>query len=380
VLWGGRHGPYGARTTTVSREARTAPGGYPSPPGHASRTSAGHVENPASALDPSAVADRLARVARVRVLVVGDAMLDRYVTGSVDRISPEAPVPVVRVEGERVAPGGAANVATGVAALGASCDLVSVVGGDTDAAVLGDLLGGWSSVRRDLVADPDRPTTVKTRVLARHQQMLRFDLESSAPLAGGVREAVRERALERLAEADALALVDYDKGTLDPDWATDLLREAARRGVPAVVDPKLRNFFSFTGAHLFKPNATELAAALGRERPVRSASELAEVRRRMECRNLLVTLGEEGMLLLEQGTEEPRRIPSRAREVYDVSGAGDTVTAVLAGLLAAGAAVSEACVLANFAAGIEVSHLGAVPVDGRELLAAIEEHCGHTEG
>ncbi|HKK07583.1 MAG TPA: PfkB family carbohydrate kinase, partial [Gemmatimonadota bacterium] len=308
----------------------------------------------------------------VRALVVGDAMLDRYLTGSVRRISPEAPVPVLRVEEERSAPGGAANVAAGVAALGAACDLVAVTGADEAADELEAHLGTWEAVRPSLVRDPERPTTVKTRVLARHQQMLRVDRESAAPLQEGTREALLAALRERLPDADILVLVDYDKGALGADWLGPVIEEAAGRGVPAVVDPKLRNFFACRGAFLFKPNGSELAAARGAERPPRSADELRRVRERLGCRHLLVTLGEEGMVLLPEGEEEPLDIPSRAREVYDVSGAGDTVTAVVAVALAAGAGVAEAARLSNFAAGIEVSHLGAVPVSRDELRAAIE--------
>lgn len=299
-------------------------------------------------------------------------MLDRYTTGSVERISPEAPVPVLRVEEERSAPGGAANVAVGIAAIGAACELVAAVGRDEGAELLATHLERWPSIERSLVPDVGRPTTVKTRVLARHQQMLRVDRESAAPLSGAAREELLAAVRTGLESATAVALVDYDKGVLGADWIGQVLSEAGRRGVPTIVDPKLRNFFGFRDAFLFKPNAHELAAARGSERAPRSAAELGEVRERLGCRHLLVTLGEEGMLLLSEGEEGLRAIPSRAREVYDVSGAGDTVTAVLAGLLGAGVGVGEAAWLANFAAGVEVSHLGAVPVSGDELLAEIE--------
>ncbi|MDP2530217.1 MAG: PfkB family carbohydrate kinase [Candidatus Palauibacterales bacterium] len=331
------------------------------------------MDDPSPISDSSRAARWLGRAADARVLVVGDVMLDRYLTGAVDRISPEAPVPVLRVEAEHAAPGGAANVAAGIAALGAACDLVSVVGADVDAEELTTLLGRSAGVRLDLLQDPERPTTVKTRVLARHQQMLRVDRESTGPLPKSVRERVKRHVLDRLEEASAVALVDYDKGVLGADWVAEILDAAGRRGVPAVVDPKLRNFFSFRGAFLFKPNGRELAAAIGAERPPRDPVELAAVRERLGCRHLLVTLGERGMTLLAEGASTLRHIPSRAREVYDVSGAGDTVTAVLAVLLGAGADVGEAAVLANVAAGVEVSHLGAVPVRVEELLAAVQE-------
>lgn len=331
------------------------------------------MDDPAPIPDLSDAAGWLQRAAGTRVLVVGDVMLDRYVTGRVDRISPEAPVPVLRVEGEHAAPGGAANVAAGVAALGAACDLVSVVGADADAEELTALLSGASGVRAHLQEDAERPTTVKTRVLARHQQMLRVDREATGSLPDSVRAQVKRRVLERLEEADALALVDYDKGVLGSEWVAEVLEAADRRGVPAIVDPKLRNFFSFEGAYLFKPNGRELAAAIGAEGPPRELKALSSVRDRLGCRHLLVTLGEQGMTLLAEGARGLLRIPSRAREVYDVSGAGDTVTAVLAVLLGSGAGVAEAAILANVAAGVEVSHLGAVPVRGEELLAAVAE-------
>lgn len=303
-------------------------------------------------------------------------MLDRYVSGRVDRISPEAPVPVVRVEEEREAPGGAANVAVGVAALGVDCRLVSVVGADRDADRLGGLLESAGVGSAGLLEDPARPTTVKSRVLARHQQMLRVDRESVSPLAGEVRSRVLETALEELERADVVAVVDYDKGVLDGDVGRRVVEEARSLGVPSVVDPKLRSFFEYGRAHVFKPNGPELAAALGEEKPPGDADRLQEVRRRLGCRHLLLTLGEEGMVLVDEKTSEPVEIASEAREVFDVSGAGDTVTAVLAVGMAGGLGVRGAAMTANVAAGLEVSHLGAVPVGRDELLEALGERGG----
>lgn len=302
------------------------------------------------------------------VLVVGDAMLDRYLSGSVDRISPEAPVPVVRVEEERSALGGAANVAAGVVALGARARLVSVVGDDAPGEQLRAALAERGIDPDDVVRDPGRPTTRKTRILARHHQMLRVDHETAAPLRGSAADRLRDRALEALSAADVLVLEDYDKGVLSPELSRALLAEAAARDIPSVVDPKLRHFFDFRGAFLFKPNVRELAAALGIERAPRDEESLRPLMDRLDCRHLLVTLGEEGMVVLSRDRTGVVRIASRAREVFDVTGAGDTVVATLSVALVGRPDVAVAAALANVAAGIEVSRLGAVPVTREELL------------
>jgi len=302
------------------------------------------------------------------VLVVGDAMLDRYVTGSVERISPEAPVPVLHVEAETTALGGAANVAAGVVALGARCRLVATIGNDSAGQSLQSLLESSGVEAADLVLDHERPTTQKTRIIARHQQVLRVDRETVAPPKSDLSAALRERALEALEFANVLVLEDYDKGVLSPDLPAVLLDEARRRNIPSIVDPKLRHFFDFRGAYVIKPNVRELAAALGLERAPRNENDLLPLLDRLGCENLLLTLGEEGMLLLSRDGGGIRRIPSRAREVFDVTGAGDTVIATLAAALIGRPELAIAAALANVAAGIEVSRLGAVPVTREELL------------
>jgi rfaE bifunctional protein kinase chain/domain len=328
-----------------------------------------------TAYEPQLNSDRaramLDAAAGGNVLVVGDAMLDRYLEGSVDRISPEAPVPVVHVERERVALGGAANVAAGVVALGARCRIVAIVGEDRPGETLRDLLAENGVPVEDLVSEPARPTTEKTRVLARHQQILRIDRESAAPAESEVADALEARAREALESADVLVLEDYDKGALSRDLSATLLREANRRGIPSIVDPKLRHFFDFRGAWLFKPNIRELAAALGLERAPRAESDLRPLLDRLGCENLLLTLGEEGMILLSRDRPDPCRIPSRAREVFDVTGAGDTVVATLGAALIGRPDLPMAAALANVAAGIEVGRLGAVPVTREELLEEI---------
>jgi len=310
------------------------------------------------------------------VLVVGDAMLDVYLRGSVDRISPEAPVPVIRVESEVSAPGGAANVAMGVAALGADCRLVSAVGEDEAATILAERLETAGVPAADLVAMPHRPTTRKTRILARHQQMLRVDREDPDPMAEEAHRRVARAALDAVEWADALVIEDYDKGVVSGTLSRALLARARSRGIPSVVDPKLRHFFEFPGATVFKPNARELAAALGLESEPRDEATLLPLLDRLECDCLLVTLGEEGMLLVESSAET-RLLPPETREVFDVTGAGDTVTAVLAVCLLARATLSQAAYLANLAAGIEVARLGAVPVTAVDLTRALDrQHAG----
>lgn len=334
---------------------------------------------------PRVTADLAARLLRPsrtpRVLVVGDGMVDHYVSGDVDRISPEAPVPVVRVDGESRAPGGAANVAAGVTALGADCRLACVRGDDAAGRRLEGLLEETGVGVGDVLASPDRPTTVKTRVLARHQQMLRIDREATVPLDAGLRGRLLEAVEDGLAWADAVAVVDYDKGVLGEGLGARVVERAREAGVPSVVDPKLRSFFDYRGAFLFKPNGRELAAARGDEEPRLGDRELRQVREELACRHMLVTLGGEGMILVGDGDGPARRIPSEAREVYDVTGAGDTVTAVLAAALGgSGGEVAEAAALANFAAGLAVSRLGAVPVGRDEILAALDGRGGGGSG
>lgn len=318
----------------------------------------------------------LAGAAEARVLVVGDIMLDRYLSGEVDRISPEAPVPVLQAVAHRRALGGAANVAAGVRALGASCELVGVVGGDSAGAHVRRLLSRSTIPSDGLVVDPSRPSTTKLRVLARHQQIVRIDREATHPVTGDVADALLESAFARLADADVLILQDYDKGSLDPAIAGPLLAEARAGNIVSIVDPKLRNFFGYFGCDVFKPNGREVAAAMGLESAPEGAEELRAVAARVGCRDLLVTAGERGMHLLEADSDVVERIPSHAREVYDVSGAGDAVTAVLGVALAVGTTPSEAAVLANFAAGLSVARLGAGPVHPEELRAGLEGQGG----
>ena len=311
-----------------------------------------------------------------RIVVVGDAMLDIYLQGDVERISPEAPVPVVRVRDRKFALGGAANVAQNVIAVGAHCALVAAVGDDTGGRRLRAMLteiDGPSRSSSDALVDVARPTTTKTRIVARAQQVVRVDEEEDADLEGDEIEKLLRAVDRALADADALVLEDYNKGVLVPRVIEEALRKAQERDIPVVVDPKYRNFFLYRGATIFKPNRRELEAALGAAVDLEHPEALPQTLRRLGVDHLLLTLGERGMALLSpDGSVE--RVPTTAREVYDVVGAGDTVTAYLAVILAAGGTPTEAAVIANYAAGVEVGKLGAATVSADEVIDAFDAH------
>jgi rfaE bifunctional protein kinase chain/domain len=310
----------------------------------------------------------LAKMKGCHIVVVGDAMLDVYLAGDAERISPEAPVPVVTVHSRRYALGGAANVAANVAATGAECRLVAVVGDDARGDSVRAELAQHRLVDRHLVLAPARPTTSKTRVVARGQQVVRIDEEVEEPIPPRTVAGVLEQLDLAMADADALLLEDYNKGTLTPEVIERALALARKRGVPVVVDPKFHNFFAYRGATVFKPNRRELEQALGAAVDLTRPDALPAALGRLGVDNLLLTLGPEGMVLVTKDGEISR-IPTMAREVYDVSGAGDTVTSWAGTALAAGATVREAARVANYAAGIEVGKAGVATVSPDEVLA-----------
>ena len=302
-----------------------------------------------------------------RIVVVGDAMLDIYLAGDTERISPEAPVPVVTVQTRRHALGGAANVAANVAATGAECRLVAVVGDDERGDSVRAELVQHRLTDRHIVSAPARPTTSKTRVVARGQQLVRIDEEIEDSIPARTEEIVVEQLGHAMEDADALLLEDYNKGTLTPSVIEHGLVLARKRGVPIVVDPKFRNFFAYKGATVFKPNRRELEQALGAAVDLDHPNALPDALGRLSVDNLLLTLGPRGMVLVTKD-RQVTRIPTVAREVYDVSGAGDTVTAWVGTALAAGASVREAAQVATYAAGIEVAKAGVATVSPDEVL------------
>ena len=327
---------------------------------------------PRSSITRKRLTQLLTGMRRKRIVVVGDAMLDVYLGGDVERISPEAPVPVVKVRERRYAMGGAANVAANVAATGATVTLVAAAGDDSAGHRLRTMLEVIGADSKALIRTK-RPTTCKTRVVARAQQMLRFDEEDDGDLPGREVQKVLDIMLPLLAKADALVLEDYNKGVLVPAVITSAIEAASERGIPSVVDPKFRNFFSYRGATIFKPNRRELESALGATVSLDDAGALPATFDRLGVAHLLLTLGERGMALVASDGGV-RQIPTTAREVYDVVGAGDTVTAYLATSLAAGASPYEAALIANYAAGVEVGKLGAATVAPDEIIEAWKHH------
>jgi D-beta-D-heptose 7-phosphate kinase/D-beta-D-heptose 1-phosphate adenosyltransferase len=316
------------------------------------------------------VEDILNAIQGKRVLVVGDLMLDLYITGHVERISPEAPVPVVRVDEEASALGGASNVAANAVALGASCQVVGVVGNDSHGVTLARELERMGARTDGLVRVAERPTTVKTRVLAGHQQVVRFDHEDDSPVGPSETDGLLSMVKLLIGDCDAVALEDYNKGVLVPAVIRGSLQAAADRSIPSVVDPKRLNFFEYGGATVFKPNSRELWEALGEPIHPDNPDWMEAIRARLDVETLLLTMGEKGMAVRTR-SQPLLRAPTAARDVYDVSGAGDTVTAVVAAALAAGATSAEAALLANHAAAVEVGKVGVATVSPEEIL----EHC-----
>jgi D-beta-D-heptose 7-phosphate kinase/D-beta-D-heptose 1-phosphate adenosyltransferase len=319
----------------------------------------------------------LAAMQGKKILVIGDVMLDRYIMGTVSRISPEAPVPVVSVRAEKVALGGAANVANNIRSLGAEPLLVGIIGEDEAARVFLESVAALGIRTDHLVPDRTRPTTIKTRVVAHHQQVVRIDQEKSEDISAVTEKRVLGRIEKLMRTADAVLLEDYNKGLLTPLIIRETIGIAARQGKIVGVDPKVRNFFQFRGATLFKPNEKELLGALGgasAER-IEDPDFLRKVRRKIGCRNLLITRGEKGMLLVPPNGDI-LSIPTVAREVFDVSGAGDTVISSATLALSVGATGREAAIIANYAAGVEVSKAGVAAITGDDILGSFDLYNG----
>jgi D-glycero-beta-D-manno-heptose-7-phosphate kinase len=325
------------------------------------------------------VREILDRFAERRLVVLGDLMLDEFIWGEVRRISPEAPVPVVEVKRETWTPGGAGNVVCNLLALGAGAIPVGLVGDDGAAERLRALFAERRAETNHLIADPSRPTTVKTRIVAHSQQMVRADRENRSPISDDLAARVVAAFTAALAEADAVIVSDYDKGLLTPRVLEEVLAAAAAAGKPVCLDPKIKNFAHYRPVTVITPNQLEAERAAGIEITDEAALIAAahRIRETLGCPHVLVTRGEHGMTLLSAagpgGAESVTHIPTMAREVYDVTGAGDTVIAALALALACGAQPGEAALIANHAAGVVVGKVGTATVTRAELAAALHE-------
>lgn len=330
-----------------------------------------------------------ATFARHKVLILGDVMVDAYVWGRVERMSPEAPVPVVRVNRRENRLGGAANVALNVQALGATPLLCAVVGADAPGEAFRQLLRDQGIATDYIVRSAERTTTVKERVIAGSQQVVRIDDEYDHLLSDAEQRSLLAAADQALEQADVVIFQDYDKGVLSAPVIRHIMQHAQQKGVPVAVDPKKRNFLHYQGASLFKPNLKELRQGLQQERlalhhetyaplPNEQAAirEAATVLRGLLHHQItLITLSEKGVFA-DTDSEEFHFIPAHLRQIADVSGAGDTVISIAALCLASATSLPTLAALANLGGGIVCEYTGVVPIDRTRLLAEVKEHLG----
>jgi len=333
-------------------------------------------------LTPTRLRSIFSRFPRQRVLVVGDVMLDQFLWGRVSRISPEAPVPVVEVTSESFFPGGAANVARNLRALGSSVSVLGILGDDDAGEELRDLLEQQGVETDGLIVDPNRPTTLKTRIVAHHQQMVRFDREKSGPLSPHIERKVLEHFASRLEHVSAVIFEDYAKGLLTQRLLQIMQRLAHQARKVTAADPNPRHRLRYHGLTAVTPNRSEAFAAAGVPHVEPADEVLADAAllrvgqvllRSWKTRNLLITLGEHGMCLFRPA-KKPHHIPTVAQEVFDVSGAGDTVIATLTLALAARADAVEAAEISNHAAGVVVGKVGTATCSPVELVASLTRH------
>jgi len=314
-----------------------------------------------------------------RIIVIGDIILDHYIWGDVNRISPEAPVPVVEVRDENFRLGGAANTVANIRSLGGEVDVISVVGRDENGNRLRNMLSCIGANVGGVLEDDKRPTIIKTRVMARNQQVVRIDRESKDEVDGNPKEEIICFAESAIDNVDAVIFSDYDKGVVSKGLLEFVFSKAKKQNIPVIVDPKERNFWNYKGATIVTPNLKEASTPLGvsitdEESLLAVGKTLLE---RLELSALLITRGENGMSLFEAMDDAPVKvthIPTVAREVFDVTGAGDTVVATFTPALAAGASMLDAAQIANCAAGIVVGEIGTANVTPKELMKSLAKH------
>jgi rfaE bifunctional protein kinase chain/domain len=307
-----------------------------------------------------------------RIVVVGDMMLDGYFWGDVKRISPEAPVPVLEVEEEFFRFGGAANVAFNILTLGGVPVPVGVIGKDTYGTIFSSLLKEKKITEEGIIIDVERPTTTKTRVIANSQHVVRIDKESKAYISNKIERQILSFLENSISKIDGIILQDYNKGILTPNLISKIISLANNKNILITVDPKFDNFFEYKNVTVFKPNRKETEAVLGTR--IKSNNDISSAGKtllhKLNSSYVLLTLGEGGIAVFEKGDKE-RRMPTKARNVADVSGAGDTVISTLTIALASGADIYESSFLANYAAGIVCGEVGIVPIEKEKLFETV---------
>ncbi len=316
----------------------------------------------------------LSRLSGGRVLVVGDIIMDEFIWGKVDRISPEAPVPVVTVKKETQLLGGAANVVNNIRSLGGKVVLSGMIGGDERGRRILSLLEERGVETGGVLVDPRRPTTVKTRIIAHSQQVVRFDRENPAPLSQGYADTMASYVCEMIPATDTVVIADYGKGVVTAELVRVVTEIAKKENKLVALDPKISRFHLYRDVTVVTPNSQEASLASGIE--VVDENSLKEAGKKLldqfNCEAVLVTRGEDGMALFQR-EKEAILVPTTAREVFDVTGAGDTVIGVMGLTLAVGASFSEAALISNFAAGIVVGKIGTAVLTLEELRTAIKE-------
>lgn len=309
-----------------------------------------------------------------RIAIVGDMMLDSYYQGFVSRISPEAPVPVVEVEDEFSRFGGGLNVANNIKTLGGIPLPIGIIGKDNEGKLLKILMEEAGISYSGIIIDKNRPTTAKTRVIANSQHVVRIDKEKTHPISGLAEKKIINLLLKQIKKLDAIILQDYNKGVLTKNLIEKIIGLANANKVIVTVDPKFNNFFSYQNVTVFKPNRKETEDAFGIK--IKSQAEITsagnKLLQELNCKYALLTLGEGGIALFEK-TKLERRVPTKARKVADVSGAGDTVISTLTMALTAGADIYDAAYLANYAGGLVCQEVGIVPIDLNVLFSAVKE-------
>ncbi len=315
----------------------------------------------------------LSKFQEKKIIVIGDLMLDKYIFGKVERISPEAPVPIVSVKNEKYVPGGAANAACNVSSLKGSASLFGIVGNDAAKDILFDVTEKKSINTKGIIIDAKKPTIQKIRVLGQNQQLLRIDYEDSEYIDNDANKKLIEN-IKKLDKIDAIIISDYAKGTITKKFMEEILPHTKKNKILLVIDPKPRHKSFYKGCSLITPNKKEAEEMSGIK--IETKEDLEKVGNKLmndlDC-NILITTGEKGMSLFEKNNQVVH-IPTLAKEVYDVSGAGDTVIATLSLTLSSGSSLKEAAILANHAAGIKVGKLGTAPVSLAELEESIDNH------